>query len=52
MNEMTDYGKCRFRNCCTLAWDYGSFIAMIMRRKIHESFLKSTGKVKETADVQ
>lgn len=24
MNKMTDCSKCRFRNCCTLAWDYGS----------------------------
>lgn len=22
--EMADCSKCRFRNCCTLAWDYGS----------------------------
>ena len=24
MKEMTDCSKCRFRNCCTLVWDYGS----------------------------
>lgn len=24
MNELTDCSKCRFRNCCTLAWDYDS----------------------------
>lgn len=23
-NELTDCSKCRFRNCCTLVWDYGS----------------------------
>ncbi len=22
--EMADCSKCRFRNCCTLTWDYGS----------------------------